>query len=118
MAYADVAQAGATCQHVTNTDSSKRVEGFNQEFKCNYGTVPFSQTYVYEQDMDDNGEPENGMYHKYVTGAKMLLNLPTVLYDVQKDENGYDLLAEFSCLKKVGITTTELRYSSRNKTVS
>ena len=82
-----------------------------------YGATAFSQTYVYEAD-DKGNEGSNGMYHKYVKGAKLLLDLPTVLYDVQKTSSGYDYLAEFSCVNVLGIgETTELRYSARENTI-
>ena len=52
---------------------------------------------------------------------KLMLNLPTVIVDVQgKDaDGGYEFLTEYTCYDIVGgVHVEELRFSSRNSSLS
>ena len=112
-AYQDVAQTGASCQNYENSDDDL---GFKQAFHAKYSLVPFSQTYIYEQ---LEGEDEKGMYVKYVEGNKDLLSLPTVVVDFTVDgEGNYTTMTEYTCTVKVGVATTELRFSSRDSALT
>merc|ERR1712127_245969 len=112
-AYQDIAQSGASCQ---NYENSPDPLGFKQAFHAKYSLVPFSQTYIYEQ---LEGEDVKGMYVKYVEGNKDLLSLPTVVVDFTVDDEGnYQTMTEYTCTVKVGVATTELRFSSRDQAFS
>ena len=60
------------------------------------------------------------MYHKYVSGAKALLDLPTVIVDVQIGSDGnYEYLTEYTCYDIVGgVHVEELRFSSRHEEIA
>jgi len=75
---ADPAQVGASCQRYVNRVSAVGVE---QSFECRYGSLPFSQTYIYES-------LDRGLYTKYLSGAKSLLRVPTVVVDAFEETNG------------------------------
>ena len=59
------------------------------------------------------------MFHKYLTGAKAMLNLPTVIVDVTLGEGDqYEYLTEYTCYDIIGgVHVEELRFSSRNASV-
>ena len=58
------------------------------------------------------------MYVRYVEGKKDLLSLPTVVVDFTTNEDGdYMTMTEYTCVNKVGVATTELRFSSREKSI-
>ena len=137
VAYEDIAQVGAECQTAENemTDT-----GFEQHFKAKYidKILPFSQTYEYHaNNMTDYREA--GMYTKWLKGASALLQLPTVIVDVQAaaddehyylaeaveeevdtvQETNYEFLIEFTCYNKTPlIEVTELRFSAREAEIS
>merc|ERR1711871_339558 len=106
--YYDIAQSGASCQTFTNTASD---DGFEQLFKTAYGPLPFQQTYVYKQDTADLG-----VYTKYLKGTSWLLQLPTVVVDVEMSADGasYESLTEYTCKQTTPFSVAvELRFSSR-----
>merc|ERR1719387_2847040 len=101
---ADPAQVGASCQRYVNNVSEARVE---QAFECRYGSLPFSQTYIYES-------LGRGLYTKYLSGAKSILRVPTVVVDALEETNGqYGWLLEYSEISILGVPVRELRVSAR-----
>eukprot|EP00939_MAST-03C_sp_MAST-3C-sp1_P000371 g371.t1 len=117
VAFHDIAQVGASCQRFNNTLDSP---GLVQAFKTKYGPIPFKQTYKYDPVQDENGTMVPGVFTNYLEGAKNLLKLPTVIVDVQtNDEDQYVTYTQFTCKEEAGLAkVTELRVSSRSKTVS
>ena len=99
---------------ITNDVSGSTDGSFQQKLSTKYvGRIPFSQTYTYEASAN-----QKGLYSKYLNGAKALLQLPTVIVDAQKDASGkYATIVEFTCKSVLGVPTTELRISSRSKTM-
>ena len=94
--------------------------GFEQKFRAKYidKVLPFSQTYLY--DLNDEANPDEvGMYTKWLKGAKAMLQLPTVIVDVEGDGDLYDYLIEFTCKNESPLVeVTELRFSSRESSIS
>ena len=59
------------------------------------------------------------MYTKWLKGAKAMLQLPTVIVDVEGDGDLYDYLIEFTCKNESPLVeVTELRFSSRESSIS
>lgn len=105
----DPAQVGASCQRYVNAPSD---EGFKQAFECRYGAVPFSQTYIYESQ-------GRGLYTAYLSGAKAVLQLPTVIVDAFEERDGrYTWLLQYAETSILGVPVRELRVSARTPDAS
>lgn len=113
-AYTDPGQVGASCQTINNTLTSDGL--IVQHFSTRYGIIPFAQTYDYEP----VGNATSAVYKKYLTGAKLLLQLPTVVVDVTEGAGGtYTQMIEYTCKPILGVASAqELRFLSRERTIA
>lgn len=87
-----------------------------QDFAVKYGPVPFTMHQTY-QPVNVTAEG-GGLYSKYVNGAKGLLQLPTVVVDVEggSGTGGYATMIEYTC-KPIIIEVQELRFLARTPAV-
>jgi hypothetical protein len=71
-------------------------------------------TFTYEP----GNSTERGLYTKYASGAKVLLQLPTVVVDATEGADGnYIFMTEFTS-KRIVVPITELRFLARTPTVT
>jgi len=110
IAFQDIAQAGASCQTIANSYDARTGE-LSQHFAVQYGPIPFALTFKYEPDASG----QKGLYKKHLNGAKVLLDLPTVVVDAVEGPGGrYGLMTEFTRWDSL---LTELRFLSRSPQV-
>lgn len=103
--YYDLAQAGASCQRMTNTVNEDGT--IAQNFEAKYGALPFTLPLTYTPTAP-------GLFAR---SAFHLGDFPSAVVDVSFAEDGsVAALSEYLCTSVGGLTYEEVRVSTRDRT--
>jgi hypothetical protein len=114
-AFQDLAQVDSSCPTVINTipsSDSATSDGFTQQFKVNYGPIPFDLKSVYTPaNMTGNNI---GLYQRTLQSFD-LFPLPSVIADVKVDPatGAYTALTDYLCTSVLGMLYVEVRFLFR-----